>query len=174
MLIGSSVSAIDNVEQVKFSTAESQAVLAVRVNGDIVGATTESFALAVPEGFTPRSGPHLSVFAALQGDLQGQAGEVITVTLMVKNSGDLKAFNNTVTLTPSANLSLLSSSPLTETLPDLAVGEAYTLSVSWTFQKQDGAEAGLQFSAHSHSYESDFTSIGFIPYHNYYFPLIFR
>ena len=173
-LIGSSVSAIDNVEQVKFSTAESQAVLAVRVNGDIVGATTESFALAVPEGFTPRSGPHLSVFAALQGDLQGQAGEVITVTLMVKNSGDLKAFNNTVTLTPSANLNLLSSSPLTETLPDLAVGEAYTLSVSWTFQKQDGAEAGLQFSAHSHSYESDFTSIGFIPYHNYYFPLIFR
>jgi len=173
-LIGSSTSAIDNVEQVKFAGAESKAVLAVRVNGDIVGATTESFALAVPEGFTPHFGPHLTVFAALQGDLQGQAGEVITVTLMVKNNGDLKAFNNSVTLTPSANLSLLSSSPLTETLPDLAVGETYPLAVSWTFQKQDESEAGLHFSTHSHSYETDFTSIGFIPYHSYYLPLIFR
>ena len=173
-LIGSSTSAIDNVEQVKFSGAESKAVLAVRVNGDIVGATTESFALAVPEGFTPHFGPHLTVFAALQGDLQGQAGEVITVTLLVKNNGDLKAFNNSITLTPSANLSLLSDSPLTETLPDLAVGETYPLSVSWTFQKQDESEAGLHFSTHSHSYETDFTSIGFIPYHSYYFPLVFR
>jgi subtilisin family serine protease len=173
-LIGSSTSPIDNVEQVKFAGAESKAVLAVRVNGDIVGAATESFALAVPEGFTPHFGPHLTVFAALQGDLQGQAGEVITVTLLVKNSGDLKAFNNSITLTPSANLSLLSNSPLTETLPDLAVGEAYALNISWTFQKQDESEAGLHFSTHSHSYGTDFTSIGFIPHHSYYFPLIFR
>ncbi|RCK76966.1 MAG: peptidase S8 and S53, subtilisin, kexin, sedolisin [Anaerolineae bacterium] len=172
--IGSSTSALDNVEQVKFSAAESKAVLAVRVNGDIVGAATEKFALAVPEGFTPHVGPHLTVLATLQGDLQGQAGEVITVTLMVKNSGDLKAFNNTLTLTPSANLSLLSSVPLTETLPDLAAGEVYPLSLSWSFQKQDETEAGLYFSTHSYSYETDFTSVGFIPYHNYYFPLIFR
>lgn len=172
--IGSSTSALDNVEQVKFSASESKAVLAVRVNGDIVGAATEEFALAVPEGFTPHVGPHLTVLATLQGDLQGQAGEVITVTLMVKNSGDLKAFNNTLTLTPSANLSLLSSGPLTETLPDLAAGEVYPLSLSWSFQKQDETEAGLYFSTHSYSYETDFTSVGFIPYHNYYFPLIFR
>ncbi len=96
------------------------------------------------------------------------------MTLMVKNSGDLKAFNNTLTLTPSANLSLLSSGPLTETLPDLAAGEVYPLSLSWSFQKQDETEAGLYFSTHSYSYETDFTSVGFIPYHNYYFPLIFR
>lgn len=173
-LIGSSTSAIDNVEQIKFSAAESKAVLAVRVNGGIVGAENETFALAVPEGFTLHRGPHLSVFAALQGDLQGSTGEVITVTLTVKNTGDLKAFNNSVTLAPSANLSLLSSSPLSETLPDLAVGQAYTLATSWTFQKQDEAEAGLHFSTHSQSYQADFTSVGFIPYHSYYFPLIFR
>jgi subtilisin family serine protease len=172
--IGSSTSSIDNVEQVRFSANESKAVLAVRVSGDIVGAAAEKYALALPEGFTPHLGPYLSLFASLQGDLQGAAGEVITVTLKVKNTGDLKAFNNTVTITPSANLNLLSSAPLSESIPDLAVGEVYILSLSWTFQKQNAAEAELHFTAHSYSYESDFFSVGFLPYHNYYFPLIFR
>ncbi len=173
-LIHSSTSTIDNVEQVKFSASQSKAVLAVRVSGGIVGADSEKFALAVPEDFTPHLGPYLSVFASLQGDLQGLAGEVITVTLVVKNTGDLKAFNNTVTISPSANLSLLSSSPLTESLPHLEVGESYPLSLSWVFQKQDDGESGLNFTAHSSSYGADFLSIGFIPYHTYYFPLVFR
>ncbi len=173
-LIQSSTSTLDNVEQVKFSAPESKAVLAVRVSSSIVGTASEQFAIAVPEGFTPHQGPHLSVFASLQGDLQGQAGEVITVTLLVKNTGDLKAFNNTLTITPSSNLALLSSTPLTETLPDLAVGETYTLNLQWAFQKQDDDESAVHFSASSFSYGANFLSIGFLPYYNTYFPLIFR
>ncbi|MCS6907353.1 MAG: S8 family serine peptidase [Anaerolineales bacterium] len=173
-LITSSLSTVDNVEQVKFPANESKAVLAVRAVGDIVGAESEKFALAVPEGFTPHAGPYLSVFASLQGDLHGQTGAVISLTLTVKNIGDLKAFNNSLSILPSANLTPLSSSPLTEALPDLSPGESYALDLTWTFQKQNEEEATLNFAAHSYSYATHFTFLGFIPYYKLYFPLFFR
>jgi subtilisin family serine protease len=174
-LLQSSLSAIDNVEQVRFAADETSVVVKVdAISASFSGASEEAYALAVQEGFSARHGPQLSLLVLSQGDLSGLAGTWITVTLQVRNAGDLKAHNNTLTVTPSAGLSQVSGDELSRSLPPLEPNESDPMVYQWTFEKTDDQPQTILLSASSSSYDELYSTRWMLTPYQYYFPYAAR
>ncbi|MFZ5807851.1 MAG: S8 family serine peptidase [Chloroflexota bacterium] len=174
-LLQSSLSTIDNVEQVRFAADETSVVVKVdAVSASFSGASEEAYALAVQEGFSARRGPQLSLLVLSQGALTGPAGTWITVTLQVQNAGDLKAHHNTLTVTPSAGLTQVSGESLNRSLPPLEANESDPMVYQWTFEKTDDQPQTITFSALSSSYDELFPTQWMLTPYQYYFPYAAR
>lgn len=171
--LAASTSSIDNVEQVRFSADVGSAVLKVKdLSPTLAGTASEPYALATQEGFTRRYGPVLQPIAIREGDIRGLAGTTITLTVQIKNSGDLKAFGNSMTLTASSGLNQVNAEPLTMNLPDLDVNSIDTQSHQWVFQKTDDQPQAILLVTQSISYGETFPFYyAWYPYKSY-LPLI--
>jgi len=172
-LLASSTSTIDNVEQVRFSSDISSVVLKVKdMSPTLAGVSSEPYALATQEGFIPRYGPMLQPIALREGDIRGLAGTTITLTVQIKNSGDLMAFGNNLTLTVSSGLMQINSEPLTASLPDLGVDLMEPQVHQWVFQKIDDQPQSILLITQSQSYGETFSFFyAWYPFIQY-FPLI--
>ncbi len=172
-LLASSTSTIDNVEQVRFSSDINSVVLKVKdMSPTLAGVSSEPYALATQEGFIPRYGPMLQPIALREGDIRGLAGTTITLTVQIKNSGDLMAFGNNLTLTVSSGLMQINSEPLTASLPDLGVDLMEPQVHQWVFQKIDDQPQSILLITQSQSYGETFSFFyAWYPFIQY-FPLI--
>ncbi|MDD5466313.1 MAG: S8 family serine peptidase [Anaerolineales bacterium] len=169
-----STSAIDNVEQVIFHDTYPSAVLKVdAASSSIAGAASEDYALATKYDFTPRNGPAFHFPSSVEGDLSGPAGTVITLTVNLRNLGDLKGFNINVDLQPGPGLATLSGPSTPLGAPDLNAGETAALG-TWTFSKGDSNRAYFIFTAASNSYGETFQSLDLIGGYEMNLPLIGR
>jgi serine protease AprX len=157
-VITNSLSLIDNVEQVRFSSAYTETVIKVdTVSASIAGVGAEPFALATGTGYTSRNGPSLALYPSGTGDLQGQAGSQVSVSLRVGNEGDLKAQGISIDLIYSSGLELNSGPSLPASLASLDVGELSS-PYTWTLVKTDDNPQTLRFNVSSLSYGEVFTA----------------
>lgn len=101
-VLGSSLSTIDNVEQLHVNVNAAVA-LKVVTNGVFDPAVaSERFALATEEGFSAATGPVFQVSA--NGTAEFAVNSTGSIVVSVKNVGDLPAFNVTVNLTTQTPL----------------------------------------------------------------------
>jgi hypothetical protein len=153
--LGSSLSGIDNVEQVGFAGSYGTVVLKVDAWSTLIyGTDAEDYALATEEGFTLRDGPAIRLNMVTAGDIEGPAGTVLTVTASVRNDGDLKAHDINLTAEATAGLQLQSGG--SHFIGGLDVG-ASTPDYTWTFLKLNDDPQMIRLRAISHSYEEEFS-----------------
>ncbi len=106
----SSLSAIDNVEQVISNTTSPLIIRAYAWSTSFAGgASSETFGLAVPPGTVQVSGPSLSA-GATGSSYSPPLNAKFRVLLRVSNSGDINAPNCSITLTLPAGVQLVSGS----------------------------------------------------------------
>ncbi|MGB9640928.1 MAG: S8 family serine peptidase [Anaerolineales bacterium] len=174
-LVASSTSAIDNVEQVRFQSNLNRAVIKVKDNSSsIPGASSEAYALATQEGFSYKQGPYLVPIMTKEGDIKGETNSVITLTLQIKNIGDLAAFNNSLNIVPSSGLIQTNSEPLSLTLPNLSNNSTDSQIHQWVFQKSDNFPQKILIQLNSYSYDENFAFLSvWYPYESF-FPLIMK
>lgn len=102
--LDSSTSSIDNVEQVAVAAAGT-VVLKVDVFGNLdPDLSTESFALATEENFVAATAPSFS-FIASPGSVF--CGTNFTLSTTVRNNGSVPSFNNNVSVTLPAGMTLV-------------------------------------------------------------------
>jgi len=172
-VITSSLSLIDNVEQVKFNADYSSAVIKVdSASASIYGAEVERYALATEEGFSPRNGPTLVLYPVPSGDIQGPIGTIITMTVSVANQGDLLAHQVQLSVEASAGINKLSGPDLPVDIGKLSLGGISSQYI-WTFQKTSDDQQYIRLIASSNSYGEIFTSIWEYRY-SYFFPMIYK
>ncbi len=155
--VSSSLSGINNVEQVKANADYPSVVLKVEAWGSFDGTTSESFALATEEGFSPANGPALAISAA---NHTAGMDQPFIVSTMVANNGDLDAHSVQVTLSLPPGLTLVSGSNPQNlgTIPD---GQSKTS--TWTLQASQVGNLTAQVGVNSNSYEETFSASGSIP-----------
>jgi hypothetical protein len=156
-VLGSSASAIDNVEQVRVSGATAGLVLKVAaISTAFNGVSAEAYALATGTGISEASGPALAVSLAAPGS--AGAGSQFSATATVTNTGDLTAHGNCVTLALPAGFSVV-----TGTNPQCvgSVGAGAQAVASWTVQAAVAAGPyGLSATDASSSYGESFSATG--------------
>ena len=104
-LVGSSVSSVNNVEQIVSSTDYSSIVYKVVPFGSFSGVTQEDYALAVEENIVPVSPPLLSPTMSPPG--QVELGSTFSLTVTVSNNGQLAAHGVQVGLNLPSGLTLV-------------------------------------------------------------------
>jgi hypothetical protein len=109
-LLDSSLSSVDNVEQVE-SSGSYDVVIKVYSNTTNFyhSSDNESFALATEEDFSNVSGPNLSVSQSYDSSIN-DSDLPLTITTTISNTGDVNAHDINVTLNLPSNLSLSSGS----------------------------------------------------------------
>jgi len=135
--LDSSVSSIDNVEQIEFDNQHSSVVLKVDAwDTDISGQTSEKYALATEEGFSHKTGPSLGCTAYVVGNPTGPVGSEFEVNARIYNAGDLRAHNLSLQV-EYQNLSKIGGDP---TEVDIGVlDDGYSTGYySWQFRKTGG------------------------------------
>ena len=106
----SSLSSIDNVEQVIANTTEPLIIKAYSWSTSFAGGVSaETFALAVPPGTTAVTGPNLSAGAA-SSSYSRPLNAKFRVLLRVSNTGDINAPGCTVSISLPAGVQLVSGS----------------------------------------------------------------
>lgn len=149
VLMSSSTSAIDNVEQLHVS-AQAPVVLKVYTNGNFDPAvTTQPYGLATEEDFVMATGPSF----AMVPDLPATAapGSIVEVSVDVTNTGDLVAHNVNVSISGAS----VSSGANPQVIPSIGVGQS--VEVTWQIQAQGSPGAQqLTFQATSTSYGENF------------------
>jgi serine protease AprX len=125
-VLDSSVSSIDNVEQVAVA-ANGEVVLKVDVFGSLdPNLSTESFALATEENFVAATAPS---FAFTGAPATARCGASFVLSAAVKNNGTVASFNNTVTLALPTGMTLVSGAA-SQNVGTIAAGGSAT--ASWT------------------------------------------
>jgi serine protease AprX len=152
--LGASASSINNVEQVAASTSGA-VVLKVDVFGNLdpdVG--TESFALSTEENFVAATPPDFS-FVGSPGSVF--CGTSFTLSTTVRNDGSVASFNNTVSVTLPAGMTLVSGSA-SQNVGTLAAGG--TATASWMVSSgacSSQVSRTVTFTNSSSSYGESFT-----------------
>jgi hypothetical protein len=154
--LDSSYSAIDNVEQVEFGAAYSTVIKVDAWSTNINGALSEDYVLATEPGFSAAQGPAFGFDLATAGDIEGLAGEFLTVTLGVTNTGDLRAHD--VVLFPMHSVGLQLTSAHTVTVGQLDPTDT-AVGVTWTFTKTTDSPQTIWLWASSDSYNELFTAV---------------
>jgi hypothetical protein len=154
--LDSSLSGIDNVEQVKADVNYGSVVVKVDTwSSAIAGVSVEDYVLATEENLATKNGPALQiVITSFTGDIDGPAGTVIDVSARVQNSGDLRAHNVYLNATYSTGLTKNSGSDSNYigSLDDGALSGIY----SWQFTKNDDDPQVIRLDATSSSYGESF------------------
>lgn len=150
--LAQSVSAIDNVEQLSVTTANS-VVLKVMTTGLFdPQVTNETFALATEEGFSVATGPVFDIQMVQLGDyVRGGIGDVL---MRVRNVGDLPCYGNSVTL---SNVSVVGGA--TKLFGTIQPGSFVDIYWQVNVPLQAGDYA-LEASVVSNSYGETFTGFG--------------
>jgi subtilisin family serine protease len=151
-----SYSAVDNVEQVTFDGTYSTVIKVDAWSSSIDGALFEDYVLATEPGFSVAQGPAFSMDLDTAGDIGGLAGEFLTVTLVVTNTGDLRAHGVTVFPEYSTGLQLTSAQTMTVGQMD-PTGTVSGL--TWTFTKTTDIPQAVWLWANSDSYDELFTAV---------------
>ncbi len=150
----SSVSGIDNVEQVK---ADGNYPVVVKVEAwstSFDGASTETYALATEEDFSPAVGPVLTIGTSHYTKLPGDQW---TVNVTVYNSGDLAAHEVLVSLSIPSGLSLTSGAN-PQNLGTISAGGNKT--ASWILRVDLASIHTVPVSASSSSYGETYAGSG--------------
>lgn len=136
--IASSLSSIDNVEQIAVAATE-DVILKVDVAGTLdPQVSVESYALAVEEGFQRVGPPAFSVSYSGPDGFFPSVPKVISVT--VTNTGGVRAFNPSVSLTVPSGM-VITSGANPRSIGTLAPGQSTTL--SWTVGWNCGGNGAL-------------------------------
>lgn len=107
MMVASSTSTIDNVEQVKSNTNYSSAIVKVDPYGTFpINITVEDYALATYQGFARVNPPILNVTINHPENVDG--GADFTMEVNVTNLGELTAYNVSVNMTLPIGFSIVS------------------------------------------------------------------
>jgi subtilisin family serine protease len=172
--LGSSLSGIDNVEQVKAGADYSEVVVKIDSwSGSIAGAGTEDYVLATEEGFSAKAGPHLQVITTtVTGDIEGPAGTVLNVSVRVQNNGDLRAHSVFLNATYGDGLTRNSGND-SNSIGNLDDGSSSGI-YSWQFTKTDDDPQWVRLQATSSSYEEVFAGTWLWGGETVYLPIIMR
>ncbi len=157
VVLDSSASAIDNVEQVRVGGATSGLVLKVGAISTVFnGVSAEAYALATGSGIAEATGPALAVSLAAPGSTG--PGSQFSATATVTNIGDLTAHANCVTLALPAGFSVASGAN-----PQCigSIAPAAQAVASWTVQAAVATGPyGLTATDASTSYGESFSGAG--------------
>jgi uncharacterized repeat protein (TIGR01451 family) len=153
--VDSSLSSIDNVEQVE---AGGTYPVVVKVDAYSVSfqgpPSTEWYALATEENFSAASPPAFSLGTSNYS--QG-VGEQWTVNVTVDNNGDVAAHNVNVSLSIPTGLSIVSGSNPQNVG---TIGAGLNQIASWTLQADQAGSYSVPVNVSSSSYNETFTASG--------------
>jgi serine protease AprX len=152
--VDSSLSSIDNVEQVEAAGTYPVVVKVDAWSTSFYGAPTEGYALATEEGFSAASGPAFSLGTSSYS--QG-VGDQWTVNVTVYNNGDLAAHSVSVSLSIPTGLSIVSGSN-PRSLG--TIGSGLNQIASWTLQADQAGSYSVPVNVTSSSYDETFTGSG--------------
>jgi len=173
-MLDSSISWVDNVEQVKASSVYGSVVAKVDSwSSSIGGTSTERYVLAVEKIFEAKRGPALEVvLTAVSGDIGGPAGTIIEARIKVGNTGDLKAHNVRLNMTYSDGLTKLSGGD-SFSIGGLDAGSSSS-TYYWRFRKDDDSAQHISWEATSSSYGESFVGSRMLGAGKIYLPIILR
>jgi hypothetical protein len=150
-----SISAIDNVEQVRSPGAAATAIYKVKATSTVDGLPAEPFALSAARPLTPLGTPQPSVTVDVAAGLQ-RPQETAIVTATVRNpSPDLTAEGASITLQLPAGVELASGAA-TRSLGTLATSSP-TQTFSWTVRGTADGLKTITASAQASRYGETFT-----------------
>jgi subtilisin family serine protease len=155
VMVDSSVSSIDNVEQVVSDRAGSEVIKIDAASATFAGVSYEGFALAGDAALTAATGPALSIPA--QSAYTPTAGQDFVVTVNVQNQGDLDAHACSAQLSLPAGVALISGAnpQSVGTIASEASGAA-----TWTLRVTSPDVYAVAVSATSSSYGESWSASG--------------
>ena len=152
LFVDSSLSAVNNVEQVVASTNFGSFVYKVRGQGTFIGLSQEHFAFASEGSVSPTTPPTLTPIVSAPGTVE--LGDTFWVTANVSNVGALTAHNVQATLNLPAGLSIVAGgNPITMGIITAASTEA----ASWQLKGDTIGLKSISVDLISNSYGEVFS-----------------
>lgn len=155
VMIGSSVSSIDNVEQVVSDRAGSDVIKVDAASAAFAGVSYEDFALAGNAALVAATGPALSI--ASQPAYTPTVGQDFVVTVEVANQGDLDAHSCSAELSLPEGVALVSGEN-PQSLGSIAHGAGGT--ATWTLQVASPGSYSVDVAVASSSYGESWSGVG--------------